>query len=344
MFCKLYEYWQISQARSFLAGFLLLFFSCNLAAQNFSTLSLGANFSDIIGVQSETFDVNRGFYVGLGYHTLFSDPFSFGVELNMNRKGFSNKYLTSYATRDVYYYNHVDQYSLYVPFLLTLHTNRFSFETGPHLEFILRSRQTEIERKVYKMPHEEGVIENTYIDRQELNNTELGITFGINYNILSNIDLSARYIQVFTPPGREYNWQRQRVIQAGLKINFGKSFSPRKLNFDRGSTRTATADYRTLASSNVVRVIYRYMGEGNDIVFRFRTTDKQHYNLSEMMIGNSSGELRLSEFESMVRNAGFPFFANMRFSFENPSTRSAINYHLNFEISRSGNWEVIIEY
>ncbi len=86
------------------------------------------------------------------------------------------------------------------------------------------------------------------------------------------------------------------------------------------------------------------MGEGNNIVFRFRTADKQHYNLSELIIGNSSGELRISEFESMVRNVGFPFFANMRFSFENLTTGSSINYHLNFEISRSGNWDVITEY
>ncbi len=89
MFSRLYEYWQISRAKSLLAGFLFLFFSCNLAAQNFSTLSLGANFSDFVGFQSETFDLKRGYYMGLGYHTLFSDPFSFGVELNMNRKGFS---------------------------------------------------------------------------------------------------------------------------------------------------------------------------------------------------------------------------------------------------------------
>ncbi len=324
--------------------FLLISFTCILNAQKFSTLSFGANFCDVIGVRSETFSTNRGFYIGMGYHTLFSDPFSFGLELKMNSKGFSNNHFSSTPIRDIYYSNNVDQLSLYVPFLLTLHANRFSFETGPHLEFIVNSRQTEIERTVFKMPHEEAVVENTYFDRQDLNRNELGITFGINYNVFKNIDLSARYVQVFTPPGIDYNWQRQRIIQAGLRINFGKSFSPRKLEFNPATSRSETADYRTLSSSNIVRVIYRYMGEGNDIVFRFRTADKLNYNLTEMMIGNSSGELRVSEYQSSVHNADFPFFANMRFSFEDPSTQSFINYNLNFEISRKGNWEVIIEY
>jgi hypothetical protein len=343
MFFRLYCTRNFGAARFFLFGLLFMLFSSSLSGQRFSTISFGSNFSNILGVNSEIYDLTRGFYLGMGYYTFFSDPFSFGAELKMNSKGFGHSHLNTSPTRDLYYSNNVEQLSLAVPFLLLLHTKKFSFETGPYIEFMVNIRQTEIERTVYKMPQQE-VTEIIYTDRQELNKNELGMIFGISYNIFKNIDLSASYVQAFTPPGREYSWQRQRVFQAGLKLNFGRSFSPRKLQYNPGTGRNGSADYRTLSSSNVVRVLYRYMGEGNDVVLRFRTADKMNYNLAEMMIGNSSGELRISDYEYSIRNVDFPFFANMRFSFENSSTGSAINYYLNFEISRRGNWEVIIEY
>ncbi len=80
------------------------------------------------------------------------------------------------------------------------------------------------------------------------------------------------------------------------------------------------------------------------MVLRFRTMDKVHYRLVEMLIGNSSGELRSSEFENSIRNADYPFFANVRFAYQDPTTQSIISYTLNFEIIRKGNWEVIIYY
>ncbi len=320
---------------------IFLFF--NVSGQSYLTLNSGVNFSDIIGVKSETFHFRNGYFFGMRYNTLFSDPISFGTGLSLHINGIGNSYKVTNPISEITYVNNVDQVSLYFPFLLTYHSRRFTFDLGPHIRNIISLRQTETEITECRISDRERTMQ-TFTDRQEFYKLLVGMTSGLNIKVLRNIDFSLKYLQTFTPPGKDYNWQRQRIFQAGLTLNLGRNFTPRKLSSPRPAQSRDGGDYQTLSSSNIVRVQYRYMGEGNDIVLRFRTTDKVHYRLVEMLIGNSSGALRTSVFENSIRNVDFPFFSNMRFSFENPSTGSAISYNLNFEISRRGNWEVIIEY
>lgn len=76
----------------------------------------------------------------------------------------------------------------------------------------------------------------------------------------------------------------------------------------------------------------------------FRTSDKAHYRLVEMVVGNSSGELRSSGFQNSVWDAYFPFLGNVRFSCVDPVTSLRVDYDLFFELAKTGNWEVIIHY
>jgi hypothetical protein len=327
----------------FLPVISFLFFFGKITGQQYVTIGSGANFSTVNGAKTETFKPNNGFFFSIGYHTLFSDPFSFGVDLMLNTKGFRNSYSTSSVTRDFFYSAKVDQVGLSIPFLLTYHAKRFSVDLGPQIEFN-NTTQRETEKTIISSYNEQRVVINNYRNRHDLNNNILGFRFGLNINIFQDLDLTAKYLQAFTPPGREYNWQRQRVVQVGIKYNFGKTFTPEKLKFTSESRSSGAEDFRIISSSNIIRATYRYLGEGNDIIFRFRTTDKVHYNLVDIVIGNSSGEVRFTEFENSVRNVIFPFFGNLTFTYQDPSTQSRITYILNFEIVREGNWEVVIYY
>ena len=321
--------------------FIALFF--NVSGQSYLTLSSGVNFSDIIGVKSETFHFRNGYYFGMRYNTLFSDPLSFGTGLSLQVTGIGNSYKRTNPISEFTYVNNVDQISLYFPFLISFHSHRFTLDLGPHIRNIISLRQKETEISESLLADREHT-EETFLNRQEFYKMLVGMTFGLNLKVYRDIDFSVKYLQTFTPPGKEYNWQRQRIFQAGMTLNLGKKFTPGRLSSGRPAQSRDDADYRTLSSSNVVRVQYRYMGEGDDIVLRFRTADKSQYRLVEMLIGNSSGELRTSEFENSIRNVDFPFLANIRFGFSDPATSSVVNYALNFEIARKGNWEVIIYY
>jgi hypothetical protein len=318
--------------------FLLVF---NISGQNYLTLNSGVSFSDVIGVRSETFHFRNGYFFGIRYNTLFSDPLSFGTGMSLQTHGISNTYHVTNPLSEFTYFNNVDQLSLYVPFLLTYHTRRFTFDLGPHIRNMIRVNQTETEITESKIPGRERV-EETFINRQEFNRLLIGMTFGLNLKLIRNVDLSVKYLQTFTPPGKDYSWQRQRVFQAGISLNPGRNFTPGRMS--SGRPEQGIDDYKTLSSSNIIRLQYRYLGEGNNVYLRFRTSDKAHYRLVEMVVGNSSGELQSSDFQNTIWNAEFPFIGNIRFTCQDPATSLIIHYALVFEITRTGRWEVIIHY
>jgi hypothetical protein len=325
-----------------LPAILFFFFLLDVSGQKYLTLDSGVSFSDVIGVRSETFQFRNGYFFGVRYNTLFSDPLSFGTGLSFQTNGISNSYQVTKAMSEFIYYNNVDQVSLYAPFLLTYHSRRFSFELGPHIRNMIRVRQIETEITESRIPGRER-IEETFINRQEFNKMLIGMTFGLNLKLIRNIDLSLKYLQTFTSPGKEYSWQRQRVFQAGISLNPGRNFTPGRLSSGRPS-QGADDEYRTLSSSNIIRLQYRYLGEGNNVFLRFRTADKAHYRLVEMVVGNSSGELQSADFQNTIWNADFPFIANIRFTCHDPGSSLSIHYALVFEITRKGSWEVIIHY
>lgn len=343
MFFSGISYKSIDSKKISLSALLCLFMYLSSSGQSYLTLNSGVNFSNITGVKSETFHSRSGYYFGMGYHSLFSDPFSFGTGLSLHVNGISRSYTVSSLISEFTYVNNVDQLSLHIPFLLSYHSSRFRLDFGPYFRNVIRSWQTETEITEYRTPDRER-LEQTFINRQELYSLLVGTTFGVNLKVYRGIDLSFKYNLSFTPPGAEYGWQRQRGLNAGITFNLGKNFTPGRLSSGRPVRDRDDGDYQTFSSTNIVRVQYRYLGEGNNIVFRFRTSDKAHYRLVEMVVGNSSGELRSSGFQNSVWDAYFPFLGNVRFSCVDPVTSLRVDYDLFFELAKTGNWEVIIHY
>ncbi|MFO8022157.1 MAG: hypothetical protein R6U65_06800, partial [Perlabentimonas sp.] len=238
----------------------------------------------------------------------------------------------------------VEQNNIYLPFLLKFHSKYFSFDFGPHFEFVINRTQLETETFVFYTNEGEVIEEQTYINRHNLRDRELGVRFGLSVNLMKNLEINAKYIQTFTPLGREYNWQRQRTFQFGFCYNIGKSFVPKKINVSFRDSLMRSENFKTINSSNIERVEYKYIGDGNYVNYRFKTVDKMSFKLVEKIINNSNGDLRLTKHESSVKNVNFPFNTNLVFRYQDPATGSIIDYFLEFEIYKDGVWDVIIYY
>ncbi|MFO7977955.1 MAG: outer membrane beta-barrel protein, partial [Bacteroidales bacterium] len=170
--------------RALLLCIVLLLVGVRAHSQQLFWIKGGANISRVTGNKSNMFSPQAGYQLGVGFEKIFSDPLGLKMELFLNEKGFHSENVAMPNTQDGLIDNHLQQTSLLVPIIGTLHFKRWFFEGGFSFDFTLRSNQVLME--TYNSSKPTPVVE-IQENVHEFNNPELGYLVGAGVQVYKGL-------------------------------------------------------------------------------------------------------------------------------------------------------------
>lgn len=325
-------------SRIILSVALSFFFFSEASAQRFYSLGGGLNICDVGSIDRDNYSTNYGFHFSLGTEKIFSDPLGLRMELTFNAKRIRSLEIAKNISRELKFFNEIDLKTIGIPILATLHFKYFTLETGTYFDFLISSRQ--VERELIYYYYGNYYAEKLWYDRQHISNPEIGFIFGVKVPVLNFMDLSARFVQGFTPIGREYLWTRNKMLQLSAVFRLGDKYSPSRIKPLVKNSAGSDQKHSTIASGNISRSDFYKVSSGNRIYFKIRSADFSTVFISDFTIMNSSGYAIISGTEKAINDVIFPFKGAIRYTVTNSISRSSYESYLEFQIYESGVWEI----
>lgn len=327
-------------SKALLLYLVLLFAGGSASSQQLYWMKGGTNTSRVTGNKSERFTPQLGYQFGVGFEKIFSNPLGVKMELYFNKKGFhENGDILN--TLDGWIDNQVNQTSLLVPVVGTIHFKRWFLEGGFSFDFLLHSDQLYIKTLNVSKPSPIVEIQENVDD---FRNTELGYLLGAGVQLYKGIYITGRYTQALSPIGLEYAWKRMSYIQFALNVRMGDVFTPKPMVLNASTLPTnVIRSYEVLTERNISRVNFVREGDGDQIRFSFPAVESGNLQVSDMMLETSAGFVNLEGIRSTIREASFPLTCRLRYVVTNPITSNQYESYIEFRIEEAGLWNVSIQ-
>ncbi len=327
--------------RAFLLCIVLLLVGVKANSQHLFWIKGGTNISRVTGNKSDLFSPKLGYQYGIGFEKIFSNPLGVKMELFLNEKGFHSENVAMPNTQDGLIDNQVNQTSLLIPVVLTLHLKRLFFEGGFSFDLLLRSSQ--YLKETYNSSKPAPVVE-IQENVHDFNNPELGYLVGAGVKLYKGLYLSGRYTQALTPIGVDYNWKRMSYIQFALNVRLGDMFTPKPITVNSSTMQSETSrPYELLAERNISRVNFVREGDGDQVKFRFQSVESGNLQVTDVTLESSTGFVNLDGVRSSIREASFPLTCRMRYVVTNPLTSNRYESYIEFQIKEAGIWNISIQ-
>lgn len=307
--------------------------------QNIYTIEGGINNSKVTGYKSNLFSSYHGFQFGVYIDHIYANPIGFSSGIGLTNKGFIKNTKAISTNKVILVEDNAKLSTVYIPFLTTIHTKRFSFFVGPNVEILINQDETFKETTISNNINIENKTQHNY---NTYKNIEIGLTIGADIKLFRGISISSKYVQSLNAIGRNYNWQRLGTLQFSLKKSFGANFTPKKLE-QRNIENETNKTYNVTYSKNLTGIEFRKTGEGNRVTFHIKAIQKRTFNIHNISLAESSGQQRITNIEHAVVNVTFPFSIKINYTATNAVTGQVIECAANIEILEEGVWDVYLD-
>jgi len=167
----------------------------------------GVNFASINGDDTEEFDMRTSFHIGAVAEFLFSERFSLQPELIYSSQGAKMSDEGFDFTIKLNYINLPIMAKYYV-------TEGLSLEAGPQFGLLLSAK---VESEFDGESEEEDI-------KDELNDFDFGINFGVGYKLENGINFTARYNYGFTNLADTEDLDDTKINNGVIQLSVGYNF------------------------------------------------------------------------------------------------------------------------
>lgn len=319
---------------------IIVSFNC-VQSQSLYWFKAGGSYGWVSGLNTNFYTSRTGYEFGVGIERIISNPIGIKAELLYKNKGFSSLREQQTATYSRLWQNDVEQIALSIPVISTLNFKMGSFEFGLYADYLLESKQLELETTTYYDDSHNYHREN--INSDTFSNPEIGFIVGGNIELYHGLFISMRLVQGFTHLGQDYPWQRNSSVQVSLSKRIGGGFTPKPL-----ASRKAVEDsdmvssYRVLSQQNITRFNFQRLYDGDELILRWAGAESGSLEISDISIMHSSGHQAASVHEVRISNVIFPVNLRVRYSVRNTMSGNTYNSQADLVINEAGAWNIIL--
>jgi hypothetical protein len=322
------------------AAFVIVFINC-VQSQTLYWLRAGGSYDWVSGLNTEFYTSRTGYEFGGGIEKIISNPIGIKAELLYKKKGFSSFKEQHLENSYRLWQNDVDQIALSIPLISTLNFKRCGFDFGLYLDYLLQTKQYELEATTYFDDSNE--IRYEFLNRDKFRSPELGFIVGGNVEIFGGLFFSARFVQGFTSLGESYAWKRNSSFHVSLSKRIGSGFSPKPLAMGRSiEDAEIKSSYRVLNQQNITRINFHRLYDGEELILRWAGAEGGSLQISDISIMHSSGHQTISANEVRISNVVFPVNLRVRYSVRNVMSGNTYNSQVDIEINDAGAWNIIL--